>query len=113
MRLLHNILGALFALLLVAFAVFNRQNVAFVYSPFHDPLELPLYLIALGLMGIGFIAGGAAVWLNMAGLRRARRQQRKTIKALEKELETANTAPQSPSLPVLPQLAALWPWQRP
>lgn len=93
MTFIRNIIGFIFAAALIAFAVFNRQDVEFSYSPFHDPIHMPLYLIALCLMAIGFLLGGITVWLNMADTRRLKRMQRKKIKELEKELQKTELKP--------------------
>lgn len=80
--------GFIIALLTVAFAVQNLDPVPLNWSPFHLPLELPLYLVGLVLMGAGFLVGAFTVWINTDPLRLDKRRQRKKIKNLEKELET-------------------------
>lgn len=90
MGFLRWIIGFLIALCLAAFAVFNRTSVPLNWSPVHPPLDVPLYLIGLTLMAIGFVLGGGIVWMNMSGLRREKRRQKKQIKILEKELEAVN-----------------------
>lgn len=109
MAFLRAIFGFIIAILLIGFAVANRQATTLVYSPVHEPLEIPLYLITLIFMAIGFILGGLAVWINSAPTRKVKRQQRKTIKELEKELETLQTKndqtpapPDSEFFPALP-----------
>lgn len=74
----------------VLFALAHSDLVAFYYSPFNDPLIVPLYVLALGLCAFGFVLGALATWLGMGGLRQDRREQRKTIRQLEKDLAAAN-----------------------
>lgn len=62
-----------------------------------DPLEIPLYLLTLLFMALGFIFGAFIMWMNTAPTRRSSRQQRKTIKALEKELANAQNKKTSPA----------------
>jgi uncharacterized integral membrane protein len=90
MGFIRGIFGAILALLLAGFAVYNRTPVTLTYSPIHDPITLPLYLISLGLMAIGFILGGAFVWFTMGTLRKTKREQKKLIKSLEKDLKAVN-----------------------
>ena len=108
MAFFRTIFGFIIAVLLIGFAVSNRQATTLIYSPIHDPLEVPLYLIALIFLATGFILGGLIVWTNSAPTRKVKRQQRKTIKALEKELGTLQTKssndrkPDSEFFPALP-----------
>lgn len=101
MSLIRAVFGFALAVFLTAFAVLNRQRVEVVFSPVHDSQEVPLYLIALCMLGIGFFAGAAAVWLNGGSLRRVKRRQRRTIKALEREIESLKQA-DAPDSPVSP-----------
>lgn len=110
MNFVRGIIGFFLAVFLAGFAVLNRHDVSVVISPAHEALDLPLYLIALGLMAIGFVIGGVFVWMNGASGRRVRRQQRKTIKGLEKELQnidkddvSATSSPPSEFFPALPK----------
>jgi uncharacterized integral membrane protein len=93
MKIIRWIVGFAFAVLAIAFAITNRQDVSVNWSPFHTPVEGPLYLLVLSLMAIGFLTGGLIVWINTIPLRRKSRQMKKRIQALEKELEAATAAP--------------------
>jgi uncharacterized integral membrane protein len=111
-------------LIAVLFAVSNRATVAFAVWPLPFSLELPLYLAVLGVLVLGFVAGGVVVWLGQHRYRRDARRSAARVAALERDLDEANTrlraaeerasarpappageaAPVSParSLPVLP-----------
>lgn len=110
MSLIRTIFGFILAVLLTVFAILNRQKVEIVFSPVHESYEAPLYLIALCMLGLGFLIGALTVWLNGGSLRRLKRRQRKTIKALEREIETMKkaetpdfqTSPPSEFFPALP-----------
>ena len=99
MSLIRNIFGILIAAIVIAFAVSNRQDTTLIYSPVHEPLEVPLYLITLLFLAIGFMFGGFVVWLNSAPTRRVKRQQRKHIVELEKELQSAKSKPANNDAP--------------
>lgn len=109
MALIRSLIGLTIAAFAIGFAIANRQDVSVIYSPIHDPLTLPLYLIVLSLTAIGFILGGAFVWLSMGSLRQTKRQQKKLIKSLEKELKAVNEnaeTPKTPSSEFFPALPA-------
>ena len=109
MGFLRTFFGFVLAACLITFAVANRQIIPLVYSPIHDPLEIPLYMITLGFLAGGFLLGSFVVWMNGASTRRTGRKQRKTIKSLEKELSTLQNqtetakAPPSDFFPALPK----------
>jgi uncharacterized integral membrane protein len=99
MGALRFILGLLIAILLTAFAVANRQVVVVHWSPFHEALNLPLYLVALGLMALSFLSGSVLVWLNTIPLRVNAMRQKKQIRTLEKEVEASHVAAAKASAP--------------
>lgn len=109
MSLIRGIAGFILAALLTAFAIFNRQNVEVSFSPVHEPLSLPLYLVVLGMFAGGFLIGGFIVWVNAGSTRKLTRKQRKQLKALEKELEhiketdQGTTPPPADFFPALPK----------
>ena len=86
----------------VLFALGNRTPALLAFSPFHEPVEVPLYLIGLGMLGLGFILGVFTTWVAMHGLRVEKRRQRKTIKELEKQLDQARENEVKAAPPVLP-----------
>jgi len=108
MAFFRTIFGFVLAITLTGFAIANRQETTLIYSPVHEPLNVPLYLITLIFLALGFILGGMVVWMNNAPTRKVKRQQRKTIKSLEKELGSLQTKssndlkPDSEFFPALP-----------
>lgn len=103
--LIRWVLGFIITLVFVFFAAFNRQPVALHFSPLHDPLELPLYAVALGFSVLAFLIGGFTVWLSDGKLRRERRGLKRHVKSLEKELANSENAPQkTPDNPLFPAL---------
>jgi len=87
MKILSFVFTLILCTALIVFAVFNLQNVSLTYSPLHEPLEIPLYIIALGFMALGYLLGAATVWLNSLSARWDSRKTRKEIQSLRKELE--------------------------
>jgi putative membrane protein len=90
------------AVLAVLFALAHRQDVAFTYSPFHEPVTLPLYALALGLLGAGIVMGAVATWIGMHRVRKERRAAQKSVKRLEQELIDANKRPPVTTTPPAP-----------
>ena len=72
------------------FAVSNPDPISVVLNPNTSAIELPLYIIAFGALGIGFLFGAAILWLSMGKLRKERKQYKKTVKKLEKEISEIN-----------------------
>lgn len=90
MQFIRWLIAIPFIVAAVLFALAHRQSVDFHWSPFHDPVTVPLYLLTLGLTAGGFVLGAVATWIGTGGLRRDNRQQKKTVRMLEKELVEAN-----------------------
>jgi uncharacterized membrane protein YqjE len=80
------------AVLLVAFAVANRQIVVVSLDPFDatDPayrLALPLFVLIIALLIIGVIVGGVAAWLRQNKWRRAARHAEAQARRLQTDLD--------------------------
>jgi uncharacterized integral membrane protein len=74
-------------LLLVLFALSNREPVGLALWPSDYTLQLPLSLMVLGAMAIAFFVGGALVWLSkLAQVRRARRAEQ-AVQLLESQVQ--------------------------
>jgi uncharacterized integral membrane protein len=74
------------AVLIVAFAVANRQNVTIAFDPFStqqpDTVTEPLFVVILAALIAGVVIGGLASWLSHGRWRRlARRFERTAPKA--------------------------------
>lgn len=88
MRVIRWVSGALLGFLAVSFAVANSAPVPVTWSPFHPDMTMPLSLVCLAALVIGFVAGSFIVWIDHFPIRRERRKQQKTIRKLERELES-------------------------
>ena len=89
---------------MILFAVSNRESVSVELWPLPALMELPLYLVVLGTLVVGFFSGELVAWLRSWRWRREARRSRDRIAVLEQELvaERAQRAAPTP-LPVLPR----------
>jgi uncharacterized integral membrane protein len=93
--LLRRIVAAIvlvpLAVLIIAFAVANRETVTVSFDPFsgHDPaatVSLPLFALVLVLLIIGVLIGGAASWLRQGKWRGAARRFERELHVLRGKL---------------------------
>ena len=75
------------ALLVVAFAVANRQPVGLELWPLPWSLDIPLYLAVLAALGIGVVVGAAAAGLSILRTRRRAGTHRRRADSLARQLE--------------------------
>lgn len=108
MAFLRSLFGFIIAAALAACAIFNRAPTEFTFSPTHDPLTVPLYLILLGGLLLGFILGAIAAWFAEGKNRREKRRLKKQVKALEKQLDDAQgtLAKSDPAGDMFPSITA-------
>jgi uncharacterized integral membrane protein len=79
-RALKYLLAVPAAIILITLAVINRHGVTLVLDPFRpeEPvlsLVLPFYVYLFGMLLVGIVVGGMAVWLTQAHWRRAARRR--------------------------------------
>jgi uncharacterized integral membrane protein len=97
-------------LILMVFAVANRQFVTVSFDPFvsNDPsfsVTLPLFLLLIVVAALGVLAGGCAVWFGQRHWRRAARRHDADARAARGELadlraQAAAARPEPQRLPV-------------
>ncbi len=80
------------AIIIIAFAVANRQNVTVSLDPFNPDvpaasLTEPLFVVLLGVLILGVIIGGIASWLRQARWRRNARRLEREVSHLRAEIE--------------------------
>jgi len=90
------ILGPL-AIIIIAFAVANRQQVTVSLDPFSSSapaaaLTLPLFGLVIVLLIIGVLIGGMAAWLRQRRWRRAARRLEREVKELNAQLDALQGA---------------------
>ena len=80
------------AVVIIAFAVANRQIVTVSLDPFSSAhpaasLTLPLFALVIVLLVVGVLIGGIAAWLRQARWRRTARRLEREISDLHIEIE--------------------------
>jgi len=83
------------AIVILMFAVANRELVTVSFDPFNETMpaasvSVPLFVLIFLLVILGVIIGGSAAWLRQSGYRRAARQHDAEMAALRREIETLN-----------------------
>jgi uncharacterized integral membrane protein len=86
------------AIVIIAFAVANRQDVSVSFDPFsaQQPaasLTLPLFMLVIGLLIAGVVIGGIAAWLSHGRWRRAARRFEREVDELRGELASLRRTP--------------------
>jgi len=89
---------------LVAFALANRQSVTVSFDPFDqvDPafaLTVPLYALAMALVIAGVVVGGIASWATQGKWRQAARRAQSRAQQLSTELDRHRQRPPAASPP--------------
>jgi uncharacterized integral membrane protein len=93
-NLLRRIVAAVIlvplAIIIVAFAVANRQAVTISFDPLGETpavsLAMPLFVLILGLLIAGVIIGGVACWLGQGRWRGAARRFERDVQMLRGKL---------------------------
>lgn len=80
------------AIIIIAFAVANRQTVTVSFDPFSAStpayaITLPLFVLIFVLVILGVIIGGVAAWLRQGKWRHLARRLDGDVRALHGELE--------------------------
>jgi uncharacterized integral membrane protein len=84
--MLRFIIALPFLLILVLFALSNREPTAFHLWPTDYAVTAPLSLAVVGAMGVAFVVGALLLWLSVVAARhRARRAEHK-VRLLEAQV---------------------------
>ena len=106
MRILYRAVFLVIAIILILFAVSNRETVSVGFWPLPFLADVPLYLLCF----LSLLIGSAVTWTAGHRNRRELRGRRRRIKALERELTATQSqledhpAPAKTQLPVTRQL---------
>ena len=99
-RALTALVLAALALVLISFAIANRQTVAVSFDPFDqaDPalaLSLPLYQLIFLVLILGVAVGGCAAWVRQGQWRSRARRAEKTValRGIERSPQPSAGAP--------------------
>jgi lipopolysaccharide assembly protein A len=87
-RFIYWSITAIVALVLVIFAVSNREFVELSFEPLPATVQAPLYLVVLVTLAVGFLIGEFAAWIGGAKRRGETRSLRGRIKRIERDLGT-------------------------
>jgi lipopolysaccharide assembly protein A len=85
-RILYRAGFLVIAVVLILFAVSNRETVAVGFWPLPFLADVPLYLLCFLSLAIGSLIGVAIAWMAGHRTRRELRARRRRIDALEREL---------------------------
>ncbi|HEX9535390.1 MAG TPA: lipopolysaccharide assembly protein LapA domain-containing protein [Stellaceae bacterium] len=86
MRILYRIVFLVIAIVLILFAVSNREAVSVEFWPLPFLAGVPLYLLCFLSLLVGALIGVAIAWMAGHHNRRELRARRRRIEALEREL---------------------------
>lgn len=87
-RLISWLLIIPIAALVVAFAVANRGPVSVGLDPLPFSYDMPLYVVVLGAVAVGFLWGGLSAWISAGKTRRLARRRRLQLESAERDLKT-------------------------
>jgi uncharacterized integral membrane protein len=81
------------AIVIIAFAVANRQDVTVSLDPFNPDVPAasvtePLFVVLIAVLILGVIAGGIAAWIRQTKWRRTARRLEREVAQLRGEIET-------------------------
>jgi uncharacterized integral membrane protein len=90
------------AIVIVAFAVANRQSVTVSFDPFASPAyatTVPLFVLIFALLILGVLVGGVAAWIRQGRWRRTARRLDGEIRTLHQEMDAIRRrfAPEPPT----------------
>lgn len=92
-KIVTGIIVVPLAMIMIAFAVANRQMVTVSFDPFSStaPIyaaSLPLFVLIFVVLIFGVIIGGIAAWIGQAKWRRGARQLDAEVRQLRSEVDS-------------------------
>lgn len=110
MKLISGLIGLIILALALAFALNNRQSITISLWPFGLEVMLPLYLLSLGTLFIGLLAGATIGWTSALRHRFEARRLRKDITHLHDKLHDLQQTilPPDANGPTLPSPKRRW-----
>jgi uncharacterized integral membrane protein len=97
-RAVHWFVTLPLTILLVVFAISNRQAVEITFWPLPVAIETRLFLVVLLAIAAGFVFGELVAWLGGRRWRRETREKARRIDALERELAATQARLKSQTL---------------
>jgi uncharacterized integral membrane protein len=86
-------------LLLVLFALSNKEPVPLRFWPTDYSLVLPLSLAVIGSMAVAFLVGALLVWVSALAQRRRARRAEQTVRLLEAQVQELKARLPQPAVP--------------
>jgi len=86
MRIIAWLVGLPLAVIVVLFAVSNRQAITIGFWPFPERIDAPAYLIGLIPLALGLLVGAGLAGIGTVHARYRHRSAARTIRALEKRM---------------------------
>lgn len=86
MKIIRWTLIGIVVLILIVFAVSNRQAIALSLWPLPLEINTRLYLVVLLTLLVGFLIGELVAWVNGRRWRREARRKARRVEELEREL---------------------------
>lgn len=90
----------------VVFALANRQSANVRLWPLKLELELPVFLLVLGGLGLGLFIGGLVGWMSVGRARQRAHLANLRASRLEAEVEKLRRQPPSPAEKPAPRLVS-------
>jgi uncharacterized integral membrane protein len=89
------------AIVIVMFAVANRQYITVSFDPFDSAnpavaIRIPLFILIFALVGLGVLVGGVAAWLRQHKWRARARRAEADAKRLHAELNAVRSLDTTP-----------------
>jgi uncharacterized integral membrane protein len=78
-------------LIVVSFAISNRETASLALWPLPGSIDLPVFVVALVPLALGIVIGGLIDWLMQAGHRRQERRLKRQVGQLEGEVKEVRT----------------------
>jgi uncharacterized integral membrane protein len=105
-KIVTTIIVVPLAVIIIAFAVANRQAVTVSFDPFSAAhpayaVTVPLFVLLFVVLILGVIVGGIAAWLNQSAWRRTARKLDADMRALHDEIEALRHRPPAPAEPLV------------
>jgi uncharacterized integral membrane protein len=86
MKILSGFLSTVILLIVLCFALVNRQSVSVSLWPVADVIQIPIYLLSVGTLLIGLFLGGLVIWFTMLGRHFEMRRLRKEVALLKEKI---------------------------
>ena len=102
MRIVYRAFFLVFAILLVTFAVSNRETVSIAFWPLPFLADVPLYLLCFLTLVFGALIGLGAASFWRRRDRRELRARRRRIESLERELAATQLQLKDPQVKDIP-----------